>query len=152
MLTNTIHLKASLFVCCFYNFILLNMYCLNERRRLLYTLIILFHLYSACVYLESNFIFMLIIIVMFVPLFLHSNENKINCSMMSIFFPLFIILIFQIYGFKNLVGYFKEFNVKINNLVNFDLFGYAQNLVHGDFIQEFKIISEMFNLIKKISE
>lgn len=71
--------------------------------------------------------------------------------MMSIFFPLFIILIFQIYGFKNLVGYFKEFNVKINNFVNFDLFGYAQNLVHGDFIQEFEIISEIFNYMKKIS-
>ena len=149
MVTQTITLKTSFILSCIYMFILIIMYCLNQRRRIFFTILILFHLYSACIYLTSNFVFILIILLIFVPLFLTKNDNKLNCSILSIFLPLFIIITIQIYGFKNIVKYLISVNVLIKNYFNFDIFSFAQNMVHGEYINEAEMIKNIMNFLIK---
>lgn len=150
LITHTISLKTSFILSSIYMFILIVMYCLNSRRRIFFTILILFHLYSACVFLNSNFVLFLTIILIFVPIFLLRGEsNRLNCSLMSIFFPLFITVVVQIYGFRNVLKHFLDFNSLIKEQVNFDLFGFAQNIVHGEYIDELEIIGFVLNFISK---
>ena len=150
LITHTISQKTSFVLSCIYMFILITIYCLNNRRRIFFTILILFHLYSSCVFLSSNFIFILIIILIFMPLFLIKGENnRINCSLMSISFPLFITIVVQIYGFRNVLRNLLVLNSLIKENINFDLFGFAQNIVHGEYINEMEIIGYVVNYIRK---
>lgn len=150
IMTNTVSLKTSYIISSIYMLVLIKIYCLNERRRLFFTILILFHLYSACLFLNSNLVFTLIIILIFVPLFQTKKDNKLNCSILSIFFPLMTIIITQVLGFKSLLPHLLQFNANVKDFINFDIFSFAQNIVHGEYIQEFEIINFIINLVKYI--
>lgn len=150
LITHTLSLKTSFVLSCIYMFILIIMYCLNTRRRIFFTILIIFHLYSACIFLNSNFVFILIILLITVPLFLVKGENnKLNCSVISIFFPLFLSIVVQIYGFKNVLRNLISLNLFVKQNINFDLFGFAQNIVHGEYINELEIIGYIINFVSK---
>ncbi len=148
LVTHTISLKTSFIISCMYMIILILIYCLNSRRRIFFTILILFHLYSSCVFLSSNFVLNLIIILIFVPIFLRKGENnKLKCSVMSIFFPLFITIVVQIYGFRSVLNKILVLNSFVTEQINFDIFGFAQNIVHGEYINEMEIIGYIVNFI-----
>ena len=150
LITHTIKLKTSFVLSCIYMFILIAIYCLNNRRRVFFTILISFHLYSACIFLNSNFVFILIIILIFVPLFLVKGENnRLSCTVMGICFPLFITIVSQIYGFKNLLKNLLSLNGLIKENIKFDLFDFAQNIVHGEYVNELEIIGFIVNFISK---
>lgn len=132
-------------------FLLIIGYCLNQKRRIFLTLLILFQLYSACIYLESNFIFIMIILLIFIPIFLNKSEdNKLNCTIPSIFFPLILTILIQIYGFKNIIIKLINLNKRFRDYVDFDIFTFIQNIVHGEYINELNIIAYIFNYLKEI--
>jgi hypothetical protein len=68
---------------------------------------------------------------------------------MGIFFPLFITIVSQIYGFKNLFKNLLSLNGFIKENIKFDLFGFVQNIVHGDYVNELEIIRYIVNFIIK---
>jgi len=149
MITHTNLLKTSFILSCCYMFILIIMYCLNERRRFFFTILITFHLYSASIFLNSNYTFVLMILLIFIPLFLTKTENnKLNCSLLSIFFPLFLTISIQIYGFKNVLKNLLKLNNIINQYLSFDIFIFAQNIVHGEYINELEIIAFIIRFFK----
>jgi hypothetical protein len=128
---------------CIYLLILILSYILVDRRKILVTLMLLFHLYSACLYLNSNYIFVLIILLIALPFSIGNDDRKYNCSFCGIFLPVCIILFFQLYGFKNIYNYMMDFKDNINSVLMFDVFGLAQNIIHGSYINEFDIMQNL---------
>lgn len=135
------------FISCFYLFILILSYTIVDRRKFLVTIMLLSHLFSACLYLNSNYIFILMILLISLPLAIGSEDKKFNCTFCSIFIPISIILFFQLYGFKNTYSYMYDFKDTLNSAFMFDIFGFVQNIIHGSYINEFDVMESLTDFI-----
>lgn len=132
-----------------YLFLLIILYCLVDRRKIFVTLMIVVHLLSACIHLQSNFLFVLMIIVLFLPLTISINENRMKFSFFSFFIPISFISFCQIYGFKNIFGILLTIDEHFKETFMFDFLGFIQYIVQGKWLNEFNIISKiLFNLSK----
>jgi hypothetical protein len=120
-------------------------YSLLDKKRVLITLLLFFHLYSACVYLGSNYLFILIISLFCLPLAIAFDEINTNCSLIRFFFPGIVVFIFQLYGFKNVYANMLTINEGINGMLRFDLLGFVHSIVHGNYISEINFISSIYN-------
>lgn len=135
------------FISSFYLFILILAYCTIDRRKFLVTLMLLSHLYSACLYLNSNYLFIIMILLISLPFAIGSEEKKFNCTFCSIFIPISTILFFQLYGFKNIYAYMFDLKESINSAFMFDIFEFVQNIVHGTYINEFDLMENLTEII-----
>ena len=132
-------------ISCVYLFILILSYCSIDRRKFLVTFMLLTHLFSACLYLNSNYLFIIIILLISMPFAIGSEDKKFNCSFCSIFVPISTILFFQLYGFKNIYSYMSDLKDTINLAFMFDIFGFVQNIIHGIYINEFQVMENFTN-------
>ena len=145
-------------VSCFYMFFLTIFYCAVQRRKIIVTLSLIFHLFSACMFLNSNFFFFLILAIIILPWsFKNSAEEKrdINnngqASFLNFFIPALIMLCFQLYGFKNVLTNFHSFNESlILFLKGFDLFGLVQSILQGNMINEYSIVGQIYDHIANL--
>lgn len=135
------------FISSFYLFILILSYCTVDRRKFLVTLMLLGHLFSACLYLNSNYLFILMILLISLPWAIGSEDKKFNCTFCSIFIPISTILFFQLYGFKNIYSYMYDMKESINSAFMFDIFGSVQNIIHGSYINEFDVMENYMELL-----
>lgn len=131
---------------CAYFLFLITLYCIIDRRRILITLLLVFHLLSACMYLHSNFLFIMIILIICLPLSFQNEDKKFNCTAISFIIPVLIVFFFQLYGFKNVLTNMVICNEYLKNSLAFDFFGFVQGIVHGDhFKGEFYFIHTIYD-------
>jgi hypothetical protein len=124
-----------------------------DKRNFLVTLLLLFHLYSACCHLASNYIMILMISLICLPISIACDDQKYGCSVFRFLIPGLVILFLQLYGFKNLFANMLIFNTHLQIfLKGFDLFEFVQYFVQGSIISEFKIIDWIFNFAIYMSE
>jgi hypothetical protein len=148
LLTITKGFSALYFVGCLYLFILILFYCMVERRRVLITILLLIHLYSACVFLASNYMLIMIITIVCLPISIALDENKYSFSVLRFFLPGFFIMFVQLYGFKNIFAIMITFNAHLQNLLRgFDIFAFIQKIVQGNYVNEFSVIEFVYNYV-----
>jgi hypothetical protein len=134
---------------CLFMFLLVMQYCLTERRKFLVTSILMFHLFSACLYITSLFLFVMMVLVFCLPMILR-NDKKMHCSTLIMFLPIIVIAIFQIFGLKTIFMKFYEFEDYLKEGLGFDMFSFVQKIVHGYKSYEFTIISSVFDFTNRI--
>lgn len=132
-----------------YIFSLIILYCIADRRHMMFTIFLVFHLISACMYLNSNFLMMIIIILTCLPLALTNEDKKFSCNVIVLLVPIIGIFFIQLYGFKNVITYLYIFGEHLEATFKFDMFAFAQDLVHGNYLDEFQIISRVFEIATK---
>jgi hypothetical protein len=143
--------NSPLYICsCFYMLSLITLYCIIDRRRFLATMIIIFHLLSACLYFTSAFLLILIAIVICLPLAFKRQEKRYNQSTVTIILPCVVVVIFQIYGLRSIFARLLEFEDGIKYAFQFDVFGSVQSIVHG-YRNEFSLLQMLFEMINKIN-
>jgi hypothetical protein len=137
---------------CIYLFFLILFYSMTYRRNFLVTLVMLIHLYSACCLLASNYVMILMISLVCLPLSSHFEDNKLGCSVLKFFLPGLVILFVQLYGFKNLFSSMLILNSQMTNfLKGLDLFEYIQYVFQGTGqSNEFSLIDGLFTLCLKM--
>ncbi len=145
LLTITRFYGALYFISCIYVFSLILYYCMTERRRILVTILLLFHLYSACVYLSSNYLLIMIITIICLPISIAMDSSKNIFSFIRFFFPGMLIMCVQLYGFKNIFMLMINFNENLRATLKFNVFGFVQRLVQGNYVNEFTVIENIYN-------
>ena len=145
LLTITKLYNALYFAVGLYMFVMVIFYCMTDRKNLLVTLLLFVHLYSACVYLVSNHLLILMISLTCLPISMKFDDNKYGCSVIRFFLPGLIIMFLQLYGFKNIFSNMLLVNSYLQNFFKFDMIGYIQRVVQGNFINEFGVIEYIFN-------
>ena len=139
---------SSLYVAsCINLLILVVTYSLLDKKRILITCLLFFHLYSACIYLGSNYLFILIISLFCLPLAIAFDEVNTNISLIRFFFPGVVVLVFQLYGFKNAYSNMLILNEHLNNILKFDLLGFVHSIVHGSYVSEMNVLNMIYNWI-----
>lgn len=88
--------------------------------------------------------FILAMLVVFLPLALNGDEKR--NSAFSFFVPAFIILSLQLYGFKNVFLNLMVLNDNLQNFLKFDILGFTQLLVQGNYINEFQIFGKIYEI------
>lgn len=145
LLTITRTYTSLYFVTAVYLFILVIFYSLVERRNILVTILIFTHLYSACMFLHSNFLLILMILMVVLPLSILIDDNKYPCSVLRFFLPGVFVMFFQLYGFKNIFANMLFLNGHLQNVFKFDVIAFIQKIVHGNYVNEFEFIESIFN-------
>jgi hypothetical protein len=137
---------------CVYLFFLVLFYSMTYRRNFIVTFFMLVHLYSACCLLASNYLMILMISLVCLPLSSHFDDNRLGCSVLKFFLPGIVILFVQLYGFKNLFSSMLILNTQMTNfLKGFDVFECIQYIFQGTaHTNEFSIINCVFAFFMKI--
>ena len=156
LLVITKNISVILYLLCHINVIsLVLLYCLIDRRKNLVTLFVLIHLYAGCLVLNSNFLFIDFVTVLCVPLsfgFMHNNsyevDDKGNGCSLAFLFPALIVLLCQLYGFKNVYQWMVLLHrCSRRVLFGFDFVNVFVTLRDGEF-NEFSLMRYLMNLLK----
>ena len=156
LLAITKNISVILYLLCHINVIsLVLLYCLIDRRKNIVTIFIVLNLYAGCLVLNSNFLFIDLVTVLCVPIsfgFMHNSayeaDDKGNGCSCAFLFPALIVLVFQLYGFKNVYQWMAILH-KISRkvLFGFDFVNVFVTLRDGEF-NEFSLIRYVMNLLK----
>ena len=127
-------------------------YCCIDKRYSLVTCYMIFHLFSSSIYLNSNFLFVIMLVLIFIP-YSVNNENKKykDCTYIGVFITLLVIIIFQSISFKLILPYLVEFTSIFKKVFLFDIFTEISNLVHSGFIKEHDFITMILDGINYIT-
>jgi hypothetical protein len=149
LLTMAVQYNALLYtISCIYMFLLIMQYCLTDRRKFIVTALLMFHLFSACLYITSLFLFVMMVLIVCLPIMLRNNK-KMSCSTIAMFIPVVVIVSFQIYGLKTIFLMFYEFEDYLKES-GIDMFGFVQRVVHGYKLYELYAIQYIFENLNRI--
>jgi len=85
------------------------------------------------------------ITIICLPISIYIDENKNVSSLIRFFFPGLFIMCVQLYGFKNMFIIMVNINENLRTLLRgFDLIGFIQKLVQGNYINEFTVIEYVY--------
>ena len=166
--------KLSMIYCCICNmniFGLILMYCLIDKRKTIITCLIALHLLAECLILNSNFLFIDLLVLIFVPIsfgFIHGSspnsnrdiqnfvfderviENSNGCSYVF-FIPTLVLFVFQWYGFKNVRNWMLYVNDSIKIMLHGkDLMQLFIALNVNEKKNEFFFMNQIFNWLRSL--
>ena len=137
--------SALYFVGGFFLFIMILFYCVTDRKSIFVTILILIHLLSASMYLLSNHLLILIDTLICLPIGIRFDNKRYGFSMLKFFLPGTLMVCMQLYGFKNLFRLILMFNKYLTGFLRFDLIEFIQNIVQGNYINEFNLMASVYN-------
>ena len=112
----------------------------------------IFNLFSSSIYINSNFLFITALLLIFLP-FSVNNENKKygNCTYIGVFITISVIVCFQSISFKLVYPYLVQFTSMSKNVFLFNIFEGISRLVHDGLVNEFELMGWIIDGINWVS-
>lgn len=131
---------------CIYFFFFTTIYCIVDRKKFLFTIVFIFNLTCGCLNLKSNFLLVLILVLIFIPLGLINNDINANLqiSYKKFIFPATLIVVCQLIGFQNILFHLDEFNKYMVENLELDIFYFSRSMIEIELINEISIMDTLF--------
>jgi len=149
-MTISIYYNGLYLISCCYIFTLIIIYSsVVIKRRLLVTILMIFQVFALIISLNSNFLVIILLLLVILPFAITMETKKSNiCTFCGVFFTLSTIIGIQSIGYPRIYQLCLIFSEYIKRLLNFNIFGYLQRLVHSPFVNEIQAIGKLIVFIE----
>ncbi len=134
------------FTTCGFFFFIIIIYCIIDRKKYYLTFLFIILLVPVCLFLESNILMLLTLMLVILPIFFSNIDfTKGQAKFFHFFLPISIIVMCQLFGYRNISQYFQYFNEYAKIEFGLDLFWISDNsILDFSLIDEYKIVKNIY--------